>query len=550
MLIRKKLPRAHGLNEPLLVHRPVSRRDFISAGLMTGPGIVAAGGLLTTLLGSRMARGATDPSLHLSQAMQDLLAPCKVTGLDDGFKIPFICFDLAGGANLNGSEILIGGKGGQLDFLSTAGYAKLGLPGDMVPGAPNAASPTGNFINTAFGAAFHSDGAILRGMLERTSVTTQALTNGCAIAARSENDTGNNPHNPMYGILRTGAKGKLLTLIGSQSSDSGGNSAAPMSMIDLSNRPTKVDRASDVTGLVDTGDLGTLLPDPTQAAAVLEAMTAFSGGTGSGIDANSKLGRILATGNASDAAIQDQVRCGYVKSAYLADKFSNKGALNPDLDPQIVDQTDARGSGIFGKAEYAADGEFRKTAAIMKMVISGYAAAGTITMGGYDYHTGNRADGETRNFRAGRCIGACLEYAARSNVPLMVYVFSDGSLSAMSTIDSSPAGRGKFSWQGDNQATANSFFLVYSPKGRPVALKADAAGGLGKQIGYFRADGSVETAGFPGANAVNLLVETVVLNYMALHGEAGKFTDPDKFPSQGLGGPELRDSLTAFAPIL
>jgi hypothetical protein len=83
-----------------------------------------------------------------------------------------------------------------------------------------------------------------------------------------------------------------------------------------------------------------------------------------------------------------------------------------------------------------------------------------------------------------------------------------------------------------------------------VALKADAAGGLGKQIGYFRADGSVETAGFPGANAVNLLVETVVLNYMALHGEAGKFTDPDKFPSQGLGGADLRDSLTAFAPVI
>jgi hypothetical protein len=551
MLIRKKLPRAHGLNEPILHHRPVSRRDFISAGLVTGPGVVAAGGLLSMLLRSRAARGqVVDPTLHLSPQMQGLLEPCKVTGLADGFKIPFICFDLAGGANLNGSEILIGGKGGQLDFLSTAGYAKLGLPGDMVPSAPNAASPTGNFINTAFGAAFHADGAILRGMLERTAPTTQAFTNGCAIAARSENDTGNNPHNPMYGILKTGAKGRLLTLIGSQSSDSGGNSMAPMSMIDLSNRPTKVDRASDVTGLVDTGDLGTLLPDPNQAAAVLEAMTAFSGGTAGTIDVDSKLGRVAAVGNASDAAIQSQVRCGYVKSAYLADKFSDKGALNPDLDPQIVDQTDARGSGIFGKAEYQADGEFRKTAAIMKMVISGYAAAGTITMGGYDYHTGNRADGEMRNFRAGRCIGACLEYAARKGVPLMVYVFSDGSLSAMSTIDNTANGRGKFSWQGDNQATANSFFLVYSPKGRPVALKADAAGGLGKQIGYYRADGSVETAGFPGANAVNLLVETVVLNYMALHGEQGLFTNPDRFPNQGLGGPDLRDALPAFAPII
>ena len=37
---------------------------------------------------------------------------------------------------------------------------------------------------------------------------------------------------------------------------------APMAMIDLSVRPTKVDRASDVTGLVDTGELVGLLTRP------------------------------------------------------------------------------------------------------------------------------------------------------------------------------------------------------------------------------------------------------------------------------------------------
>ena len=72
-----------------------------------------------------------------------------------------------------------------------------------------------------------------------------------------------------------------------------------------------------------------------------------------------------------------------------------------------------RRTGIFTQAEYNADGEFRKTAAVMKMVINGYAGAGTVTMGGYDYHGQGRNTGETRNFRAGRCIGACLEYAAR-----------------------------------------------------------------------------------------------------------------------------------------
>ena len=45
-------------------------------------------------------------------------------------------------------------------------------------------------------------------------------------------------------------------------------------------------------------------------------------------------------------------------------------------------------TGIFTPAEYDADGEFRKTAAVMKMVIDGNAGAGTIQMGGFDYHTG------------------------------------------------------------------------------------------------------------------------------------------------------------------
>ena len=50
---------------------------------------------------------------------------------------------------------------------------------------------------------------------------------------------------------------------------------------------------------------------------------------------------------------------------------------------------------------------------MMKLVINGDAAAGTIQMGGFDYHTGDRATGEARDFNAGQCIGAVLQYAAR-----------------------------------------------------------------------------------------------------------------------------------------
>ena len=534
MIIRtKKSPRTLGLDEPIRheSHKaPVTRRDFIAQGMRTGPAIIAAPAALAMLIGSEKAR-AMSPDLESMRAL------CNITA--GAGKIPFICFDLAGGANLTGSEMLCGVAGNPLNFLSTQGYATLGLPGNMTPGSANAASPTNNFVNTEFGAAWHSDGAILRGMQASTQVSTRANVNGFPIAARSENDTGNNPHNPMYGINRVGADGQLLTLIGSQNSDSGGNSMAPASMMNPAARPTKVDRASDVTGLVDTGELGTLFTNSDDAIAVLESMTRLSHAK-----ANQAQTKLAAQ---AEADLRKLVRCGYVKSTYLADNFRSPSALNPNLDPHIVAQASqpAGITPIFTAAEYNNDGEFRKAAAIMKMVINGYAGAGTVTMGGYDYHGQGRNTGETRNFRAGRCIGACLEYAARMQKPLMIYVFSDGALSAGNMVNNTVEGRGKLDWTSDNQSTAAPFVLVFKPgaAGRPQLRSPTRM-----QIGSFTAAGSVNNASSPAANAVNLLVETVVLNYMGLHGEEGNF--PTLFPSHGLGSIALRDSLTMIAPIV
>ncbi len=423
-----------------------------------------------------------------------------------------------------GSNVLIGGPGGQLDFLSTAGYGKLGLPGDMLPSMTNVATGT-SFTDSRLGLSFHSDSAFLRGILDRIAPATAASINGAVIAARSENDTGNNPHNPMYGIHQAGADGALATLIGSRTSDSGGNSMAPAGMIDLSVRPTKVDRASDVTGLVDTGQLASLLSlDDT--VAVMEAIQRISDRKLQRIDPKQPWADPKQTTVTRNEVVKDLVNCGYVKAADVVDQFGDPSSLNPDLDPDIVGA-----GGIFSRAEYDSDAEFRKTAAVMKMVLSGYAGAGTITIGGYDYHGQGRATGELRDLRAGRCMGACLEYAARRGMPLMLYVFSDGSISASGQVDNTVDGRGKFMWTSDNQSTAASFFLVYNPGGRPNLVDTGAGGAARhQQIGYFRADASVETASSPAANNVNLLVETVVLNYMALHGEQG--TVRDALPAQ------------------
>jgi hypothetical protein len=519
-------PQRHGDHR-----RPVTRREFVAQGFLTGSAFALGGGVMSLFSNPRQAFAA------LSGDLTPLLTnPCNIATVGAG-KIPFICFDLAGGANIAGSNVLIGKEGGQLDFLSTAGYEKLGLPGDMVPGLNDPLSGL-PFANTDFGLAFHSDSAFLRGMLASMSPARAANLNGAIIPARSDNDTANNPHNPLYGIARAGADGSILTLAGSQNTDSGGNSMIPAMMMNPELRPTKVDRPSDVTGLVDTGQLvGILGPD--DATAVMESIYRLS---------DQKM-TVAETGQqiTSSAVMKDMVRCGYLKAADIADRFGGT-PLNPADDPMIVGP-----NGIFSDTEFDAgdtDGEeFRKTASIMKLVINGFAGAACIEMGGYDYHGGMRREGEVKDERAGRCMGACIEYAARIGVPLMLYVFSDGSLSSNGAIDNSAEGRGKCEWDSDNSSTAASFFMVYNPNGRPV-LRGGTADQQARhqQIGYMDADASVQRAATPAANNVNLLVNTVVLNYMALHGEEGSFAGV--IPNHGLGDTSLRDSMTAFDAIV
>ncbi len=534
----KKKNRTLHPDEPLLHAdhpRPVTRREFISQGFMAGAGAVVGPSMLGLLAGTGEANAA------LSQDLIDLKASCGIVAGAD--KIPFICFDLAGGANFAGSNVLVGRQDGIQDSLTSAGYSKLGIPGNRLPDFATKA-----FVNEDLGIPFHSESSLLAGIQMRFNINTVnnagnlQNVNGAVIPARSGNDTSNNPHNPMFGINKAGARGGLLTLIGSRNSISGGNSVSPASMIDTSVLPTKIDRPSDTEGLVDTGELSTKM-GAANATSVMESIQRISSKKINNSNVQTGLN------NTVDQQIKDNMNCAYVKSADMVETFGGGNALNATAsDPDIGQiftplELGDPGSGSNG------DPEFRKTAAVMKMVLKDFAGAGTITMGGYDYHTGNRTTGDRRDVRAGQCIGACLAYAERLGKPLMIYVCSDGSVASNGTPD--PAANGKLVWTGDNSSTACSFFLVYKPGGRPV-LFANGSDGLTaaqhQQLGWFRPGASVETNATPAANNVNLLVETVILNYMALHGELGQFTA--KFPKHGLGDNTMLDRMTAFEPIV
>jgi len=523
-----KKSKALGIHDPLLLQehsRPRTRREFVAQSFWTGAATVVAPTLAGMLAYPRAARAT------LANDIQNAVTACNIT--TGAGKIPFICFDLQGGGNIAGSNVLVGGPGGQLDFLSVAGYSKLGLPGSMVPNA----SATGSFVDSSFGLRYHSDSAHLRGMKLRASAAAMAGTTGTIIPALSQNDTNTNPHNPTYGIYQFGARGGLLNLIGSNSSVSGGNSMAPPTMVIAAAQPTVVDSSADSKGLVSTGQLSTLLPSPADVTNVLESMKRASDakfGVVQAYPANAALN----TAAVGAAGIQP---CSFTKAAYIVDRYNNPAAVNPDVDPNIVGS-----SGIFQTAEYQANSDYQKTAAIMKLVIDGNAAAGTIEMGGFDYHSGNRMDGEARDLNLGNCIGAVLEYANRVGKPVMIYIFSDGSLASSGMIDNSVGGRGKGVWTADNQNVAATYFLVFNPAGRAQSAQTNPE--MSMQIGNFNPDGSQNTTSSPAGNNVPNLVQMVVLNYMALHSANAISQWPTLYPA-----PNLNNTLgsgTALEPLI
>ena len=472
--------------------RPVTRREFLGHGLISGLGMVFMPSLATFLAREAHAECVIDNNPLLGAG-----------------KIPFISIDQGGGANIAGSNVLVGTMG-QEDFLSTDGYERLGLPA--------AISPEVRGVDRTFGIAMHPDSALLRGMLDKTSQATRDGTNGVIIPARSENDTGNNPHNPVYGIAQAGANGEFVAAVGTRNSDTGGRSDAPAYMIDPALRPTRVSNANEAIGIGGGDDDGFPTGRVAEAASIISAL---------------KLGQITV-----EQATAELVQCGYDKSLATFNTPITAAQMDPNQDTDL--------QAIFPNGELN-QGDFRKAAAVMKTVINGYAGAGTMEYGGRDYHQDPRPETDGKDFVVGQVIGATLEYAQRLNKQVMIYVFSDGAVSA-DTNNPEDDGNGvtKFRWRSDNSQTAASVIFVYQPGGARPALRGNVANT--NQLGTYRLDGNVETASSPFANNVTSLAEMVVLNYLALHGQQGMF-GTDVLPNNGLGTGAAVDPYIAFEAL-
>src|SRR5579863_6189078 len=311
MLIRKRPPRPTPPGTPFRHEnhaRPVTRRDFPAAGMIGAQGMVIGSAWLGALLKAQAARAS-----GLDVDIQALTAQGQCNIPTGSGSLPFIVFDLAGGANLLGSEALVGVQGGQANFLSTAGYGKLGVPGNMVP------SSSAN-ISSALGLLWQSDGAILRGIMSVAAATTQAGVNGAVIPAMSQNDTQSNTTNPIYGIAEAGAKGTVVSLVGSNSSVSGGNSMALMYTINPALQPATIQQPSDAVALAPPMPPGgadpLALPELESEARISSGTAPYQGASSTGSEFTGVLTapsgstpgvQLVPGGGSADATLKNQV---------------------------------------------------------------------------------------------------------------------------------------------------------------------------------------------------------------------------------------------------
>ena len=412
---------------------------------------------------------------------------CDLMVAVDNPMIPVIVVDLAGGSNIAGSNVMVGGAGGQLDFLND--YRTIGLLSGEHPSMTNQLEDlTGNRTNPQ-GLLFHAQSGLLAGIKQRASLATRQKTDGIIMCATSDDDTGNNPHNPMYWFHKAGARGSLAQLIGSQGGTSGGNSQAPAMSIDMSVAPIRIDRPEDVINLAGMG----------------ARTRAFAGGRESfllrALDALSESKIKSLSRRQMPDVVKDLVLCKMTKTQNLLQGFSEND-LRVIGDPAVT--------AAFGTT-FANDTQ-RRAASVAKMVLDGFAATGTITIGGYDYHDGTRATGDQRDRQAGEIIGQILEMAAVKQKQVVIYLFTDGGVGTNGVLDGN---NGRLVWSGDSGQRSSSVMLAFDPVTKPP-MRSNS-----RQMGRFKTGGSVENNASPMSNSVNTLAKAVVLNYLALHGLEG-----------------------------
>lgn len=485
--------------------KPSSRREFLAHGFI---------GLSTTMV----LPSITGMLMRSNTALAQNSAGCELPQFQGG--LPYICIDGGGGMNIAGANVMVGIKNGgeiQEDFdavgSSTGDFIRLGIAPEEHPSQP------GKDLEGKYGLKFHRASGILEGM--NSVLDGQTMPNGNAVSdgvdglifcTRTSDDTATNPINTVFMANKAGAAGELVQLIGNSSTDTGARSAAPSDQINLALRPTRVNNSATATGLLSLG--------PNLSG---NNYLNMSGGGGQArvqkfMDRIAKMSKTKLEDlnkKSSIGQIQQVLNCSLENAKQLFSAYSAE-MLDPSNDAAVV--------ASFSNASGAA-------ASVAKLVIDKIAGAGTITIGGCDYHGNMMANTHAKDFQVGETIGRCILLAKEKGENLAIHLYTDGGVSA----DSGGATQAqvingigevnKVIWTGDSGTRSSALLIVYKHDHDGSSLVRENNDGIPRrQVGNFIKAGGVNLSTVVGDSTENLW-KAIMLNYLAAQGKEGDFED-------------------------
>lgn len=491
---------------------PSTRRQFLAQGFIGASSTFVLPSFATMVLKQNKAYAAE----------------CAIPEFNAG--LPYICIDVGGGMNIAGANVLVGMSNGgehQEDYGASGGdYVRLGIASSE---HPNLAGK----VDDTYGLKFHRASGILQGM---KSVLTNAdgseksmapegddgshplssspISNGIdglIFCTRTSDDSASNPINTVYMANKAGAQGKLVQLVGNSATDTGGRSAAPGGQVNLNLRPSRVNRGSDAEGLLSlgsklSGDEYLRAGDSGGQERVKKFLDRISKMSKNKIEDLSKKN--------SMTQIKDVLNCSSESAKKLFNEYT-ASALNPANDPSVT--------AAFG-------GNSANIASVAKLVLDNVAGAGTVTLGGGDYHGGAAMNTHATDVRVGQAIGRCILLAKEKEQNLAIHLFTDGGVAGDAGGLSEPvtvAGIGdvgKVKWTGDSGTRSSAVLIVYKHGHDGTPLVRENAQGPRRQIGNFVKNGGVQLSTIIGNNTDNLW-KAIMLNYLAAQGKEGDFED-------------------------
>jgi hypothetical protein len=484
---------------------PVTRRDFLAAGLMGVSTLALTSGSLALM----------SPSNVLGAAM------CGPTNLLCG-NVPFLCLDGAGGMNIAGGNVIVGFGANQhqeeFGHNVISDFRRLGIADNYHP------SKSG-MINSNFGLKFHSTSGILEGLEEvlapRIGDTKdlREYVDGLLLCAVTNDDTNGNPSNTMYMAQKVGAKGDLVQLIGTSGSVSGGNSAAPSDQVNLTLKPSALSNFKSSESLLSIGNniMGS------------GGLNAFGAG---GAGRMKKFMELISRGGASQLSdIRRSPAMAAEVDKFLTRQSGTQGVFDQYSPATLNPMTNAADGTVIAKVyDTPLNAVDQRVANILNLLTKRIAGAATIEIGGCDYHNGTASGGHGSDKMIGRNMGLAIRMAAERNQPIFMHLFTDGGVTGDAAGQVDPDMPARTVWRSDDGVRSAAMMLVFHPNRKRVNVSDNEhsnflLSGKTRQIGWYRIAGGTAIDSHSLANNVSKLWIGVILNYMATLVDS---TDDDK----------------------